>query len=69
MRCKRCGKPKRSAKYFSEGQICGQCRKERNGDYAAKRSATAKKAYEAWKASGGQSWQELRKQQDERFVP
>ena len=73
MRCKRCGKAKRTSKFFSDDQICGQCRIERNGDYTAKKSARAKKAYEAWKASGGkQDWRELRKQrkqQDERFVP
>ena len=69
MRCKRCGKAKRSSKFFSNDQICGQCRIKRNGDYAAKRSARAKKAYEAWKASGGKQDWRLRKQQDERFVP
>ena len=73
MRCKRCGKAKRTSKFFSDDQICGQCRIERNGDYTAKKSARAKKAYEAWKAScGKQDWRELRKQrkqQDERFVP
>ena len=62
MRCKRCGKAKRTSKFFSDDQICGQSRIG-DEDYAAKKSARAKKAYEVWKASGGkQDWRELRKE-------
>ena len=42
MRCKRCGKAKRTSKFFSDDQICGQCRIG-DEDYAAKKSARAKK--------------------------
>ena len=63
MRCKVCQKAVRTPSLASrEEQICGKCRKERNGDLRSKISQKAS-------ATMTQVWQERKQQQDERFIP